>query len=112
MKRTSLKMEILILINIVITIFINMTISKLTSIIINMASHSHAHDHSNDHGVWKRRNDDYSEIMLEEKPVAPIMENRGLTDPKVNVKSYLKNMIILIDKYPKLQHPKNTWTTA
>ena len=36
MKRTSFKLEILILINIVITIFINMTISKLTNIIINI----------------------------------------------------------------------------
>jgi hypothetical protein len=63
------------------------------------AEHSHTEKHHHKHleyidaGGWRRRNDEYSETMLKEEPVALIMENRGLREPKDNVKSYLKNII-------------------
>jgi len=63
------------------------------------AEHAHTEKHHHKHleyidaGGWRRRNDGYSETMLESEPVDVIMESRGMKDPEVNVKSYLKNII-------------------
>ena len=65
------------------------------------AEHAHTEKHHHKHleyidaGGWRRRNDEYSETMLEEDPTAIILEGRGLmkADPKDNVKNYLQKFI-------------------
>jgi len=65
------------------------------------AEHTHTEKHHHKHleyidaGGWRKRNDDYSQTMLEEEPSALYLESRGLkeSNPKDNVKSYLKKFV-------------------
>ena len=63
------------------------------------ATHSHTEKHHHKHleyidaGGWRRRNDGYTETMLESEPVPFFLESRGIKDPETNVKSFLKNII-------------------